>query len=419
MLDEAIGGETPVTGVGAPIPATIDLARAGATRWDALVAGAGPAGALSALLLARDGVSTLLVDRRDFPRHKVCGCCVNDRAVAHLERLGLADELRALGGRPLGAIRLLHERRAAELPLPGGLAVSRAALDGVLVRAAIAAGADFLPATAASLAGPRTPVASDASSTHDDRRPVRLLHRDGGRADALASVVIAADGLGHSSLPEDPGFQSRVSPSARIGVGGLAPRAVVAATPGTITMAIGERGYVGVVEVEGGGSIVAAALDAEHMRHSGGPAATVAAILVEAGARVEIAALRQVDWTGTIALTRHLLRPVGERIFVVGDAAGYVEPFTGEGIAWALVSAHEVVPFVRRGLSGWSTTLEQDWLAARRARIDSQQRWCRALATLLRHPPAVRAAIAALQLRPGLARPVLSRIVGRRVNARS
>jgi flavin-dependent dehydrogenase len=182
-------------------------------------------------------------------------------------------------------------------------------------------------------------------------------------------------------------------------------------------MAIGKRGYVGVVDVERGGTIVAAALDAAHTRDSGGPAEAVAAILAEAGARADAAALRQVDWTGTVALTRRLQRPVGARIFVLGDAAGYVEPFTGEGIAWAFASAHEVVPFVRRGLSEWSASLEHDWLAARRARIERQQRWCRALASVLRHPPAVRAALAALQLRPQLARPVLARIVGR-ANAR-
>jgi flavin-dependent dehydrogenase len=413
VLDEAVGREAPVTGVSAPIAATVDVGRAAERHWDALVVGAGPAGAMSALLLARDGLSTLLVDRQVFPRHKVCGCCVNDRAVAQLERAGVAAELRALGGRSLRTIRLLHERRAVDLPLPGGLAVSRAALDGLLVRAAIAAGADFLPGTAASLPVRGASSVRGEPSAREDRRCVSLLHRQGGRAHSFASVVIAADGLGSSSLPDEPGFRSRVSPAARIGVGGLADRPVVAAEPGTITMAIGQPGYVGVVDVEQGGTIVAAALDAAHTRDSGGAAAAVTAILAEAGARVDVAALRRVDWTGTVALTRRLLRPVGERIIVLGDAAGYVEPFTGEGIAWALSSAEEVVPFVRRGLSEWSASLENDWLATRRARIENRQRWCRTLAYVLRHPPAVRTAIAALQLRPGLARPVLAHVVGR------
>jgi flavin-dependent dehydrogenase len=45
------------------------------------------------------------------------------------------------------------------------------------------------------------------------------------------------------------------------------------------------------------------------------------------------------DWLGTLPLTRRTPRPAGHRVLVVGDAAGYVEPFTGEGMAWALATA--------------------------------------------------------------------------------
>ncbi|MHC5542449.1 FAD-dependent monooxygenase, partial [Singulisphaera rosea] len=59
--------------------------------WDVIVIGAGPAGALSALLAARSGLSTLLVERKRFPRPKVCGTCLNRSAVELLESLGLGE----------------------------------------------------------------------------------------------------------------------------------------------------------------------------------------------------------------------------------------------------------------------------------------------------------------------------------------
>ena len=69
--------------------------------WDAIVIGAGPAGALSATLLARQGSSVLLVERRAFPRRKVCGGCLNARALSSLDRACLGASVRALGATPL------------------------------------------------------------------------------------------------------------------------------------------------------------------------------------------------------------------------------------------------------------------------------------------------------------------------------
>ena len=98
----------------------------------------------AALQLARAGARTLLVDRKPFPRAKVCGGCVNARAVAILERAGLGDSMRAAGARPVSAIQLRANNHQAGLPLPPSLAITRAALDAIIVRAAIAAGADGL-----------------------------------------------------------------------------------------------------------------------------------------------------------------------------------------------------------------------------------------------------------------------------------
>lgn len=391
------------SGGGSPPAATLDAAAAASARWDAIVAGAGPAGAMSALLLARVGLATLLVERKAFPRHKPCGGCLSARAVGLLARAGLADALRAQGARPLATIELHHRDRVARLALPGGLAVSRWTLDALLVRAAIDAGAAFLPETAAT-------VTTGSSTPQGSNRTVRLQGPQPSESIATSAVVIAADGLAHPSLRECPEFASRVAPAARVGVGGLVDAAVAPLERGTIAMAIGRHGYAGMVEVEAGRVNVAAAVDPDLLRECGGAAQAVHALLREAGLPARGDALAAAEWLGTVPLTRWTPRPVGRRLFVLGDAAGYVEPFTGEGMSFAFAAAHAVVPFVQRALAAWDGRLEREWLATHRDVVDREQRWCRMIARLVRHPALTAMAVAALRRRPGLARPILAHL---------
>jgi flavin-dependent dehydrogenase len=81
----------------------------------------------------------------------------------------------------------------------------------------------------------------------------------------------------------------------------------------------------------------------------------------------------------------------GQRFLLLGDATGYVEPFTGEGMAWALAAGAAVAPFVEEAQGGWSTDLERRW---QRRLVDltiSRQRVCSVLSTLLRQPLAINA----------------------------
>ena len=65
--------------------ASIEAAEVGKCIWDVLVIGAGPAGAMATRQLARLGLQPLLVERKAFPRAKVCGACLNQRAIARME----------------------------------------------------------------------------------------------------------------------------------------------------------------------------------------------------------------------------------------------------------------------------------------------------------------------------------------------
>jgi flavin-dependent dehydrogenase len=118
--------------------------------------------------------------------------------------------------------------------------------------------------------------------------------------------------------------------------------------------------------------------------------------------------LEAIDWIGTLPLTRWLVRPAARGVFVLGDAAGYVEPFTGEGMAWAFAGAEAVVPFVKRAGGPPGAAVEREWARALADTIGREQRWCRFIARGLRRPALVTSLVALLGRHPGLATPVLA-----------
>ena len=112
---------------------------------DVIIAGAGPAGSVAALVLARAGARVLLLDRETFPRDKLCGDTVNPGAVARLRALGLEGGPLATA-RSLAGMRVSGPTTTVTAPYGDGqraLALTRRALDTWLLEAAIAAGARF------------------------------------------------------------------------------------------------------------------------------------------------------------------------------------------------------------------------------------------------------------------------------------
>jgi flavin-dependent dehydrogenase len=384
------------------IAATITLDQAASQVWDALVMGAGPAGALAARQAALAGNRVLLVDARGFPRQKVCGACLNGQSLAVLKSVGLEKLPESLGGIPLDQFDVRSGGRGVRIALPEGVAVSRLNLDAALVEAAVAGGAAFLPETSASLG-------EICGSGRYECRAVHLRYRDAPSFPIRTRIALAADGLGHSSLREHPEFESRVAAAARIGLGGQVASFPAEYIPGTIFMAVDRNGYVGLVRIEDGRLNIAAALAPDFVRCAGGPPQALAGILAGAGFS-PIASLPDSDWHGTLPLTRRTQRTAGRRVLVVGDAAAYVEPFTGEGMAWAFAAGTAAAPFIERGLSAWDDALERDWQTMLRQLVLNRQRWCRRLAWGLRHPLAIRIVLGALSLVPSLAVPVVRKL---------
>jgi flavin-dependent dehydrogenase len=340
--------------------------------WHAVVVGAGPAGSVTARELARHGQRVLLLDKARFPRSKVCGCCLNGAAIGTLNRLGLGHVLD--GSIPLDRVKLAAGARTADVPLKRGLALSREMLDARLVEEAVRAGAEF-------------------------HAPVLVQHAS--ELLSQARIVIVASGL--------TGGETEAARGSRIGAGAVLSSAIAPDDYGanTVFMATGRGGYVGLVRVENDRLDVAAAFDTAFVKAAGGLGLAAAAILREVGWPVR-ADLASASWKGTPALTRSPARRASRCLFFVGDAAGYVEPFTGEGIAWAVMSAAALAPIAVRGIHRWDDGLAAEWEAAHRRIIRRRQRVCRIVARVLRSPRLSALAIHGLRLFPALARPVVS-----------
>lgn len=372
------------------VAGNITLGIAVARHWRAVVVGAGPAGALLAGLL---GPGTLLVDRASFPRTKVCGSCLNPRGLLALQEAGLAELPAQLGAVPLTGVQLGACGREVFLGNAGGVSLSREALDAALVRIAIERGAHFLPQTMAE----RGEVRPEARGLLLNGQPV------------WASVVFAADGLG-GRLSRSCGMEAPPETGSRIGAG-----VVLAATsdfyrPGCVYMACGRSGYLGLVRLEDGRLDAACAVDANAVRKAGGVGLVANEILQAQGWPT----IAEEGWRGTPPLTRTAPSVGGERLFALGDATGYIEPFTGEGMTWAMSSAVALAPIAKRAVECWSSAHLAEWTRQHRKIVTHRQTLCRAASAVLRRPRLTAALVALLSWMPGLATPVL-----RHLNAHS
>ena len=344
--------------------------------WDVVVVGAGPAGALAAHGLASRGVRVLLVEQRLFPRWKVCGACLSPQALAALKTAGLGDLVAAQGGLSLERLQLGVAGRVNPIALGAGRVLSRSRLDQALLEAAVAVGATVLTGT-------RAVLGAAATGLEPDREVV--LQKGTARWSVSAKVVLIAAGLSHRAIDNEAEISTSIEPHSRIGAGCLLPGEAAELPPGVLQMAVGHGGYVGLVRVESGEINLACAFDRPMLGSVGGAALLCQKILVEAGFAI-LPGLKESAWQLTAALSRRTIPLAGHRLLLLGDAAGYVEPFTGEGMGWALTSSLAALPLVLRGLENWDGAIESEWRRLHRRWVAQKQKSCRVLAVVLRHP---------------------------------
>jgi len=367
--------------------------------WDAVVVGAGPAGAMTAYELGRIGRKVLLLDRITFPRWKVCGATLGPGAQDILGQSGLGAVLPSAGAVPLHTLRLGGWSTRTDLRLNGSVSLSRFSLDSALVEAAIRAGVHFSGGARVKL-GPLL----------RDRRVV-LVSTDHGEMEISSRVVVAADGLasglmGQAGVPsQPPGSGTRPL----IGLGAVFPPSAPSFEAGFIHMAVGEEGYVGLVRVEDGSLNAAAAVSSTALKKAGSPQELVASLL-ERGGWPSSPGFPEGGWKGTPELTRRPRLPGAERLFAVGDASGYVEPFTGEGMFWALAGARLLAPLASRVEEAWDPRVLEAWTGAHTGLMVPAQRYCRIISWTLARPALARNLLRVLSVQPRLAGPFVRRI---------
>lgn len=376
------------------ITPSTELAQLDEQHFEVVVVGAGPSGALAAYLLARQRRRVLLVDRAHFPRWKVCGCCLTKTAQKLLCHAIGEEFVSNCCRERLHGIQLAAGRLTSTVPLPDWWAVSRKELDSKIIEYAKREGATFLSGCKAQLSS-RTPTC---------RRVI--LHRDATNITVNAKMILAADGLGGQFLAREKECASFVSPTSRIGLGAIIVDPPEYFQPGQVYMACHRDGYVGMVRLADGTLDIASALCADFLRQFSHPGAAVARI-IESTPWPFPEKMIEAKWTGTPPLTRSRKQLGCERVLALGDAAAYIEPFTGEGMTWALTSAQAIVPIVNQGIDHWHEGLISEWRTRHSKALRHRQWSCHIIAQALRYPWLVKSVIALLRQVPQISRPII------------
>jgi menaquinone-9 beta-reductase len=372
---------------------------------DVIVVGAGPAGTTAALVLARAGARVRLIDRAAFPRQKLCGDTINPGTLGALRRLGAADGIDARGLRIDGMLLTGTRGVAIEGRYPGGLhgrALLRRDLDWMLLEQAIAAGAQF----EASVPVRRALVETGA------RRIVAgvvIAGRRDSDIDVRARVTIAADGR-RSTIAFGLGLAAHPAAPRRWAVGGYCDGVEGLSSLGE--MHVRRDGYIGVAPMPGGLANVcvvrpSSAGDPE-LRD---PAALITrALAADARLADRFAGARLVAAPAVLGPLAVDVRDASiDGLLLAGDAAGFVDPITGDGLRFAVRGGELAAAAALDALAhGWTGVHDR----LRRARVrafGAKYRFNRALRLLVSSPHLVDAAAIGARVAPSVLRRVIAR----------
>jgi flavin-dependent dehydrogenase len=347
----------------------------GGRRVDVLIAGAGPGGSAAAIRFARLGLEVALVDRARFPRDKACSEYLSPEGVRHLDHLGALPALDAAGGHPLRGTTVVGPKgsrltgpfaRAGGAPFRAeGLSIARRVLDAALVTEAVRAGVTLHEETLVQ------------ELVYDQGAVAGAVVRDAdGRGTTIrAALVIGADGLRSTVArrlgPRRHGIPHRVAFVAHVhGVDALGPDA---------EMHVGHDGYVGLNPIGGGVANVALVVPRRVAALAKGDPAAFFYSMVDrypgvAGRVRRSGERREVLVTGPFAARNARVTAPGA--LLLGDAAEFFDPFTGEGIHTAFRGAEFAAESVGHALarSGRVTARALDDYRMLRARAFRGQR---------------------------------------------
>ncbi|MBV8521439.1 MAG: FAD-dependent monooxygenase [Acetobacteraceae bacterium] len=305
---------------------------------ETVVIGGGPAGAAAAILLARAGRDVTVLERNSGPAHKVCGDFLSAAALQRLAQLGI-DPMELRPAR-INAVRLIHGNKAAARPLPfPGIGLSRRALDEALLHEAARSGADVVR-------GHTVRAVSTGGS---------LIDVDGG---PLAGSVLLSTGKhdvrgARRAAGRGPfiGFKTYLALS----------RAQAEALRGYVEIVLYGGGYAGLQLTEANAATLCLLIRPDQVA----PMASWEGLLDWLRAACPHLAIRL---AGSQAMLPRPLavygmpygwvnRPVPSdhpRLFRLGDQAGVIPSFTGQGVTIALFTAKLAAQAILSGWDAWN-----------------------------------------------------------------
>lgn len=340
------------------------------TDFDAIIVGAGPAGAASAISLSRRGYSVALIDKEEFPREKLCGDFINPSNWPMLDRLGVTRQLFAQDHELVTAFRITAVSGAvAEAALPTidgtpvyGLGLRRFFFDQILLQKAREEGATAM-------------LGYRVKALHRQADGWRVSHGRGESVEELnARVVIGADGrnswVAHHLGMARPaahgggriGFQLRLNYSP-----GLQRRIEIHLFPG---------GYAGLLGLGDGTINLGFAVDRKRLGEHVSIEALLESHLPRNPHLKEV--LCSSEPVGIARSTYPVYFPprrsVGDRVVLVGDAARVNEPVSGEGIFFAMRSGAIAAGTVDQAFSQGDFSARSLFHYERRCRAEFRRR---------------------------------------------
>jgi len=367
-------------------------------RFDVVIVGAGPAGSTCGAFCAAAGLRTLILEREKFPREKVCGDCLNPACWPVLRRLGIAERVRQLPHGVLDAVEFIAlggQKVIVDLPAheESEIAIKRSLFDNLLLIRARELGAAIREATTvASLSGPAM-----AYVTHVCHRGMEDWRIETATAENFhGPVVVGADGRNSTVarlcnlLPRPE--RERIALQAHIPL----PRDF----GNRVVLQLLWHGYSGQAPVN---------RDELNLCLVSKPSKMPA---LRRWAEKQFDLSQDHPWRTITPLTRAAISATRENLFLIGDAARVVEPFTGEGIYYALrsgqLAANAIVKIIR-GEDRQSTLRE---FAHEHAQMYRGRLWINRLARAAVLSPRLAAIFArAARIQPSILRSLTGKIV--------
>ena len=320
-------------------------------KFDVAIAGAGPAGTGAAIQLALAGASVLLIEEKKFPRPKLCGEFISPECLSHFARLGVLDQMKAAGGAAVTET-VFYSRSGRSVNVPSAwfrhgnaaLGLSRSEMDFQLLERAKACGVQVLEET-------------HATRLLNDDGVVRGIRVKNGNAATDYEAFVSIDATGRTR-----------SLARQVNPGGATPRKHTnpwvafkahlentRATNDVCEIYFYKGGYGGLSSVEGGVSNLCFIVSANDVRRCGSDPERAMREVVMTNARAARTLASATPHTPWLSVSlesfgRRTLVPA-DGLLAVGDAAAFIDPFTGSGMLLALESSEIAATVIAKNLA--------------------------------------------------------------------